>query len=165
MISMGLRILSDAPEFVPTGNKKGDTPVIRLDKLCFRRGKKHIFDDLSAEFYRGQITAITGHNGVGKTTLCRIITGELRQRKGSVCFFGENTPAKRRIRDCFFVGQDADYQIFTPTVLQEITLNTEIRSRFMGERLKQNILRCPVNRHRSFFLYPLKMKSNCVIIF
>ena len=125
MISMGLRILSDAPEFVPTGNKKGDTPVIRLDKLCFRRGKKHIFDALSAEFYRGQITAITGHNGVGKTTLCRIITGELRQRKGSVCFFGENTPAKRRIRDCFFVGQDADYQIFTPTVLQEITLNTE----------------------------------------
>ena len=125
MISMGLRVLSEAPDFIPTGNKKGDTPVIRLDKLCFRRGKKHIFDDLSAEFYRRQITAITGRNGAGKTTLCKIIIGELRQRKGSVFFFGENTPAKRRVRDCFFVGQDADYQIFTPTVLQEVTLNTD----------------------------------------
>lgn len=72
MISMGLRILSDAPGFVPTGNKMGDTSVIRIDKLSFRRGKKVIFDDLSAGFYRGQITAITGNIEKGSVPLSAV---------------------------------------------------------------------------------------------
>jgi energy-coupling factor transport system ATP-binding protein len=125
MIQMGLRILNEVPLFQPTGKRLGDTPLLKVDKLCFRRGDKTIFRNMQAEFYRGQITAITGQNGVGKTTFCKLIAGELRQQKGSVHVFGGNIPAKKRIHDCFFVGQDADYQIFTATVLQEITLNTD----------------------------------------
>ena len=125
MTGMGLRVLSEIPGFEPTGRKKGDTPILRVEKICLKRGKRKLFDNLSAEFYCGQITAITGVNGVGKTTFCKIISGEIKQQKGSVFIYGENTPAKKRIRDCFFVGQDADYQIFTPTVLAEVTLNTE----------------------------------------
>ncbi|MBQ8139301.1 MAG: energy-coupling factor ABC transporter ATP-binding protein [Lachnospiraceae bacterium] len=126
MIKMGLRVLSEIPEFVPTGRKIGDSPVLIVDNIRFKRGKKEILNSFSASFYRGEITAITGENGVGKTTLCRIIAGELRQQKGSVRIFGETIQAGKRIRDCFFVGQDADYQIFTPTVLQEVTLNTDL---------------------------------------
>ena len=124
MIKMGLRVLSEIPEFVPTGRKRGDTPILMVDNIRFKLGRKEILNDFSANFYRGEITAITGRNGVGKTTLCRIIAGELNQQRGSVRIFGASIPAKKRIADCFFVGQDADYQIFTPTVLQEVTLNT-----------------------------------------
>ena len=124
MIKMGLRVLSEIPEFVPTGRKTGDSPVLITDNICFMHGKKEILKNFSESFYRGEITAITGRNGVGKTTLCRIIAGELGQQKGVVRIFGETISARKRIRDCFFVGQDADYQIFTPTVLQEVTLNT-----------------------------------------
>ena len=126
MIRMGLRVLTNIPGFISSGRKIGDTPVLVVDKIRYKRGKNVIFNDFSAEFYRGQITAITGRNGVGKTTLCRIIAGELRQQKGSVRIFGGNVPAKKRVRDCFFVAQDSDYQIFTSTVLHEVTLNTEI---------------------------------------
>ncbi len=126
MIKMGLRVLSGIPEFVPTGRRIGDSPVLIVDNIRFKHGKKEILNNFSANFYRGEITAITGRNGVGKTTLCRIIAGELSQQKGSVRIFGESIPTRKRIRDCFFVGQDADYQIFTPTVLQEVTLNTEL---------------------------------------
>jgi energy-coupling factor transport system ATP-binding protein len=126
MVQMGLRVLTDIPGFVPTGRKMGDTPVLVVDKIKYKRGKHEIFNDYSAEFYRGQITAITGRNGVGKTTLCRIIAGELNQQKGYVRIFGGRIPARKRVCDCFFVGQDADYQLFTSTVLQEVTLNTGI---------------------------------------
>ena len=127
MIQMGLRVLNEVPAFQPTGNKLGDIPLLKVDGLCYRRGNRTLFQDMHAEFYRGQITAITGRNGAGKTTLCRLIAGELRQQKGAVRIFGGNIPAKERIRDCFFVGQDADYQIFTESVLQEVTLNTDFQ--------------------------------------
>ncbi|MCR5105678.1 MAG: ABC transporter ATP-binding protein [Eubacterium sp.] len=125
VINMGLRVLSDIPPFTPTGRKLGDTPLLRIENMSYRRGKRILFSDYSAEFYRGQVTAITGKSGIGKTTFCRIISGEIRQNKGKVFIYGANVPAKKRVNDCFFVGQDADYQIFTPTVLQEVTLNTE----------------------------------------
>ncbi len=149
MVQMGLRVLTDIPRFVPTGRKIGDTPVLIVDKIRYRRGKKDIFNDYSAEFYRGQITAITGRNGIGKTTLCRIIAGELSQQKGCIRIFGGRIPAKKRIRDCFFVGQDADYQIFTSTVLQEVTLNTEIsqESEYVKDILEKFDLWDFRNRH------------------
>lgn len=124
VINMGLRVLSDIPPFAPTGRKLGDAPLLRMENISYKRGKRILFSDYSAEFYRGQVTAITGKNGIGKTTFCRIISGEIRQNKGKVFIYGANIPAKKRIDDCFFLGQDADYQIFTPTVLQEVTLNT-----------------------------------------
>ena len=64
MIGMGLRVLSDIPEFKNTGRKLGDAPMIRVEKICFRCGRRSLFFDFSAEFYRGQITAVTGVNGV-----------------------------------------------------------------------------------------------------
>jgi len=124
MIGMGLRVLSDIPSFIPSGCRLGDSPVLRVSGLSCKRGKKTIFENLSFDFYRGEVTAITGHNGIGKTTFCKIISGEIRQSKGTVTIFGEKAPTKKRIHDCFFVGQDADYQIFTPSVLQEVMLNT-----------------------------------------
>ena len=126
MIGMGLRVLSDISPFKPSGRKLGDNPVLRVERLCCKRGRRTIFTDITAGFYRGQVTAITGHNGAGKTTFCKIITGEIRQSKGTVSIYGEVASVKKRIKDCFFVGQDADYQIFTPTVLQEVTLNTYV---------------------------------------
>ena len=125
MIKLGLRILSDASDFSPTGMKMGDSPVLIVDNIKYRRGDRILFDGFSASFYRGQITAITGPNGIGKTTLCRIISGELKQQKGKVNIFGENTSARKRTHDCFFMEQDADYQIFTEKVLKEVVLNTE----------------------------------------
>ena len=138
MIKMGLRVLSEIPEFVPTGRKTGNSPVLIVDNIRFKHGEKEILNSFSANFYRGEITAITGRNGVGKTTLCRIIAGELRGQKGSVRIFGETISARKRIRDCFFVGQDADYQIFTPTVLQEVTLNTGLNG---NEKEVEDILK------------------------
>ena len=125
MIEMGLRVLSEIPEFKNTGRRISDTPILRVEKLFVKRGDKTVINDFSAEFYRGQITAIVGRNGAGKTTLCKTITGEVHQQKGKVFIYGASIPARKRIKDCFFVGQDADYQLFAETVLQEVTLNTD----------------------------------------
>jgi phospholipid/cholesterol/gamma-HCH transport system ATP-binding protein len=72
--------------------------VIEITGLCFKRGKRVIFDSLDLTIPQGQITAIMGPSGTGKTTLLRMITGQLRPDAGSVRVLGEEIPALDRKR-------------------------------------------------------------------
>jgi len=59
-------------------------PVIRIRDLVFRRGRRTILDGVSMDIPRGSIVAIMGPSGVGKTTILRLISGQLRPDEGSV---------------------------------------------------------------------------------
>ncbi len=64
--------------------------LVSVHNLTFSRGKKKIFNDISLEFERGKITAIMGPSGTGKTTLLKIIGGQLFPAHGSVTVNGRN---------------------------------------------------------------------------
>lgn len=51
---------------------------------------KSVLNDVSLEVKEGEIYGLIGLNGVGKTTLIKIILNLLTQDKGQVSFFGEN---------------------------------------------------------------------------
>ncbi len=67
-----------------------DTTIVSIRNLTFSRGNRKIFDDISFDIHRGKITAIMGPSGTGKTTLLKIIGGQLRPDKGSVKVNGQN---------------------------------------------------------------------------
>ncbi|MCK5728049.1 MAG: ABC transporter ATP-binding protein [Methylococcales bacterium] len=67
-----------------------DPPIVSIKNLTFSRGNRKIFDDISLDIHRGKITAIMGPSGTGKTTLLKIIGGQLRPDKGSVSVNGQN---------------------------------------------------------------------------
>ena len=52
-------------------------------------GGRAIFDGLDITARRGRITAFMGPSGTGKTTLLRLITGQVHAERGSVRVFGE----------------------------------------------------------------------------
>ncbi|MDF1763037.1 MAG: ATP-binding cassette domain-containing protein [Oleibacter sp.] len=60
------------------------TSDIHVDvrNLSFNRGDRMIYDGLNVSFPRGKVTAIMGPSGTGKTTLLRLIGGQLRAEKG-----------------------------------------------------------------------------------
>lgn len=58
--------------------------LIEIDNLRFSRGERVIFNGLSMRIPRGKITAIMGPSGTGKTTLLRIIGGQVRADAGEV---------------------------------------------------------------------------------
>jgi phospholipid/cholesterol/gamma-HCH transport system ATP-binding protein len=60
------------------------TPVIRIKDLVFRRGRKTILDGVSLDIHRGSVVAFMGPSGAGKTTMLRLISGQLRPNEGSV---------------------------------------------------------------------------------
>jgi len=59
-------------------------PVIRVRDLVFRRGRRTILDGVSMDIPRGSIVAFMGPSGVGKTTILRLISGQLRPDEGSI---------------------------------------------------------------------------------
>ena len=72
--------------------------LVTIKNLTFSRGKRLIFDDVSLHVPRGKVTAIMGPSGIGKTTLLRLIGGQLYPEQGEVWFDGENIPALNRKR-------------------------------------------------------------------
>ncbi len=64
--------------------------LVSVRNLTFYRGDKKIFDDISLNFERGKITAIMGPSGTGKTTLLKLIGGQLSPSSGKIHFDGQN---------------------------------------------------------------------------
>ncbi len=67
-----------------------------MKDLRYSIGRRAIFDGLDIVARRGRITAIMGPSGTGKTTLLRLITGQIAPQQGSVAVFGESLPSLNR---------------------------------------------------------------------
>jgi phospholipid/cholesterol/gamma-HCH transport system ATP-binding protein len=72
--------------------------IISIRNLHYHRGQKQIFRGLNISFQRGKITAVMGPSGTGKTTLLRLITGQLIPDRGAVIVAGENVAKLNRTR-------------------------------------------------------------------
>ncbi len=70
--------------------------LVSVRNLTFSRGNNKIFNDISLDFERGKITAIMGPSGTGKTTLLKLIGGQLYPEKGIITVDGENVHRLRR---------------------------------------------------------------------
>ena len=70
--------------------------LVSVRDLTFSRGNKKIFDDISLDFQRGKVTAIMGPSGTGKTTMLKLIGGQLFPDKGTVFVDGQNVHKLRR---------------------------------------------------------------------
>lgn len=62
--------------------------VIEIRDLKYSRGPRAIFDGLNLSIKRGEITAIMGPSGTGKTTLLRLITRQLIPQQGAIYIDG-----------------------------------------------------------------------------
>ncbi|MGY2574911.1 phospholipid ABC transporter ATP-binding protein MlaF [Vibrio sp. C8] len=73
-----------------------DTDLVTIKNLTFSRSNRIIFDDISLQVPKGKITAIMGPSGIGKTTLLRLIGGQLYPETGEIWFDGSNIPTLSR---------------------------------------------------------------------
>jgi phospholipid/cholesterol/gamma-HCH transport system ATP-binding protein len=61
-----------------------DEKFISIRNLSYRRGERVIFNNISLDIPKGKIVAIMGPSGTGKTTLLRLIGGQLEAGSGSI---------------------------------------------------------------------------------
>jgi phospholipid/cholesterol/gamma-HCH transport system ATP-binding protein len=67
-----------------------DSPIVEIRNLGYAVGGRPIFDGLDMDIPRGKVTAVMGPSGTGKTTLLRLITGQVRADTGSIHVAGED---------------------------------------------------------------------------
>jgi phospholipid/cholesterol/gamma-HCH transport system ATP-binding protein len=85
--------VSTGPGSWACGNGQGcdeSECIIQISDVAFYRGATRIFDGLNISIPRGKITAVMGPSGTGKTTLLRLITGQLTPDRGHVRVEGQD---------------------------------------------------------------------------
>lgn len=70
--------------------------LVTVNNLTFSRGSRTIFDGIDLHVPEGKVTAIMGPSGIGKTTLLRLIGGQLYPEQGQIWFDGDNIPTLSR---------------------------------------------------------------------
>lgn len=73
-----------------------DNAIVKIENLTFSRGNRAIFDDISLEIPKGKITAIMGPSGTGKTTLLKLIGGQLQPQQGKIWVTGQDVHRLKR---------------------------------------------------------------------
>jgi phospholipid/cholesterol/gamma-HCH transport system ATP-binding protein len=74
----------------PSSDSRDEKPLVEIRGLTFYRGARAIFDNIDIDIHRGKVTAIMGPSGTGKTTLLRLIGGQLKPDAGTILVDGEN---------------------------------------------------------------------------
>ncbi|ENC6708320.1 phospholipid ABC transporter ATP-binding protein MlaF [Vibrio harveyi] len=70
--------------------------LVTVNNLTFSRGERKIFDSIDLHVPKGKVTAIMGPSGIGKTTLLRLIGGQIYPEQGEIWFDGDNIPSLSR---------------------------------------------------------------------
>ena len=69
--------------------KKNKT-LVNLEKVSLSFGKRRILDEVTFNINEGEILGMLGPNGVGKSTIFNLITGQIKVDSGSIIFNGIN---------------------------------------------------------------------------
>jgi len=70
--------------------------LLELRDVDFGYGDRLVLSNLNLRFPRGQVVAVMGGSGCGKTTVLRLIGGLVRAQRGEILFHGENVGAQTR---------------------------------------------------------------------
>ncbi|MEO2267844.1 ATP-binding cassette domain-containing protein [Pseudoalteromonas pernae] len=71
-------------------------PIVEIKDVTFKRAERVIYQNMDFTIPKGKITAIMGPSGIGKTTLLRLIGGQLKPNSGDILFQGESIPSMSR---------------------------------------------------------------------
>ncbi len=72
--------------------KPSSDNLVKITDLAFAHGERVILDGVDIEIPRGKVTTVMGPSGTGKTTLLRLISGQLKPSRGRVEVDGLNVP-------------------------------------------------------------------------
>lgn len=120
--SMGLRNTSLRDERPMRFEKHEQKPaVLEVENIALAYKKQPILRSVSLKAEAGEVIAVVGHNGAGKTTFSRALCGLHKEESGVCLWKGKPQKPKERMKLSYMVMQDVNYQLFAKSVEAECT--------------------------------------------
>ena len=117
---LGLRDKTETKLTVPEIQNDGNLKVQNIEFKFNGVDNKLLLQNISFEM--GKIYGIVGTNGLGKSTLLRCLIGCERKSKDEIYLDGKRLSKKDRIKISSLVMQDVNHQLFTDSVISEVSL-------------------------------------------
>ena len=95
---------------------------LQVENLSIHRKDKCIISNLNFFAKKGDIVAVLGSNGIGKTTFLRTLCGLHNDYEGDILFDSKKINLKKRKQKTYMVMQDVNYQLFAESVFSECKL-------------------------------------------
>ena len=136
---MGLRAV-DLREEKPAGLAvPGAKPALELKNVTLDYRGQPVLRDLSLRASPGEVIAVVGHNGAGKTTFSRALCGLHRESSGKFFWNGKPQTPKERMKRAYMVMQDVNYQLFAESVEAECTFGIQAPDVSLAEKTLEEL--------------------------
>jgi energy-coupling factor transporter ATP-binding protein EcfA2 len=133
-----------APIFIPAAKPEIRLePLVRFDKVHFRYNEDgpEVLKGLNFSVNAGDVIAVLGHNGSGKTTMVKHALGLLKPTEGRVLLEGQETrkmTVAQAARTVGYVFQSPSQMLFAPTVRDELSFGPKNLG-FSADTIGQNV--------------------------
>ena len=136
---------------------ENQNPILEFDNINFSYNKeKQILKNVSFKINKGDMAAIVGRNGAGKSTISKLICGFYKPTSGRILFDGKdmvNDTIKERSDKIGFVMQDPNQMISKTMVYDEVAFGLKIRGLSdsqIKERVYETLKVCGLYGYRNW---------------
>ena len=145
---MGLRATDLREEKPVCAVVASQSPVLELQNVALAYKKQPVLSSISLQAAPGDIIAVVGHNGAGKTTFSRALCGLHKEASGQYLWNGKLQKPKGRMKRAYMVMQDVNYQLFAESVEAECTFGIKQPNTALAEQTLEELGLAPFrNRH------------------
>jgi energy-coupling factor transport system ATP-binding protein len=134
-----------APSFVPAVQPRSESgsPLVRFEGVRFRyhEDSPEVLKGLNFDIHAGDVIAILGHNGSGKTTMVKHALGLLKPTEGRVLLEGQDTRKMTVAQAAHTVGyvfQSPSQMLFAPSVREELSFGPK-NLEFPADTIAKNV--------------------------
>ena len=136
---------------------ENQNPILELDNICFSyNNEKQILKNVSFKINKGDMAAIVGRNGAGKSTISKLVCGFYKPTSGRILFDGKDMvdyTIKERSEKIGFVMQNPNQMISKTMVYDEVAFGLKIRGLSdseIKERVEETLRICGLYGYRKW---------------
>jgi energy-coupling factor transport system ATP-binding protein len=134
--------------------------MIKIENVSFKykNSDKKVLENLSFEINDGEIVAIVGQNGSGKSTIGKLISGIIKLKKGNITVDGLNIKDNKVKDKIGIVFQNPENQIIFNSIYDELAFSLKgLEKGEIENRIENSLKQVEMLEHKDDELYTLSL--------